>query len=233
MTPEVRRPAQAVIEGFRELSTCNVSDALDKLGLRSGVWGIRPLYDCAKVVGPAITMRLIPFGPDRPSSHLGADALAVSQAGDLIVIDNGGRVDQNCWGEILTFAARQRGVAGVIIDGASRDLDVIREIEFPLYARAVVPHTARGRNVQGDVNRTVQLGGAQVRPGDVVMADVNGIAVIPNERAEEVLAAARELFDRENEIVRLLKAGVPFADVDRKSGYDRMLDQDRAGKGVL
>ncbi|PZE22351.1 RraA family protein [Paenibacillus xerothermodurans] len=225
MTAELQRPSKELIAGFMEVSTCNVSDALDKLGLKSGVAGIRPLYDCAKVVGPAVTMRIIPFGPDMPSGHLGADALNASEPGDVIVIDNAGRVDQNCWGEILAFAARQQGVAGVVIDGAARDVDIIRQINFPVYARGVVPFTARGRNVQGDYNCTVQLGGAQVRPSDIVMADMNGVVVIPAERAEEVLRVSKELFDREAEMVRLLQSGVPFSEVDRKSGYDKMLDK--------
>jgi 4-hydroxy-4-methyl-2-oxoglutarate aldolase len=224
MKTELKRPSKQLIEGFREVSTCNVSDALDKLGLKCGVGGIRPLYDCPKVVGPAITMRIIPFGPEVPSGHLGADALNTAEPGDVIVIDNSGRVDQNCWGEILAFAAQQQGVAGVIIDGAARDLDIIKEINFPLYARAVVPFTARGRNVQGDFNCTVQVGGAQVRPADIIMADVNGVVVIPIERAEEVLKVSKELFDREAEMVRMLKSGIQFSEVDHKSGYDKMLD---------
>lgn len=226
MTENVKRPTKELVEGFREVSTCNVSDALDKLGLKSGVAGIRPLFDCDKVVGPAITMRIIPHGPEVPEGHLGADALEFAEPGDVIVIDNGGRVDQNCWGEILAFAAQQKGVAGVIIDGAARDIDIISEIKFPVYARAVVPFTARGRNVQGGFNCTVQVGGAQVRPVvDIIMADVNGIVVIPNEHAEEVLAVSKELFDREAEIGRLLRSGLSFAEVDKKSGYDKMLEK--------
>lgn len=226
MKNEVKRPSKELIEGFRQVSTCNVSDALDKLGMSCGIAGIRPVFnDCPKIVGPAITMRIIPFGPEVPTGHMGVDPLSVSEEGDIIVIDNSGRVDQNCWGEVLSFAAQQQGVAGVVIDGASRDVDIIRDINFPVYARGVVPFTARGRNVQGDFNCTVQLGGVQVRPGDLIMADVNGIAVIPIERAEEVLEVSKDLFNREAEMAQLLRSGVPFAEVDRKSGYDKMLEK--------
>jgi len=225
MNKEIARPSKELIAGFMQVSTCNVSDALDKLGMPCGVAGIRPVFDCDKIIGPAITMRIIPFGPEVPAGHLGADALSVSEEGDIIVIDNAGRVDQNCWGEILSYAAQQQGVAGVIIDGATRDVDIIRDINFPVYARGIVPFTARGRNVQGDFNCTVQAGGVQVRPGDLIMADINGIAVIPIERAEEVLQVSKELFDREMEIAQLLRSGVPFSEVDRKSGYDKMLEK--------
>lgn len=225
MKTSLPRPSKEIIDGFMKVSTCNVSDALDKLGLRCGAGGIRPVYDCPKIVGPAITMKIIPYGPEVPSGHMGSDALSISEAGDIIVIDNGGRTDQNCWGEILSYAAKQQGVAGVIIDGASRDVDIIQKINFPVYARGIVPFTARGRNVQGDFNCIVQIAGIQVRPGDLIMADVNGIAVIPHERAEEVLTVSLELFEREEEMARMLLSGIPFAEVDHKSGYDKMLEK--------
>jgi 4-hydroxy-4-methyl-2-oxoglutarate aldolase len=222
---EIKRAPKHLVEAFKEMSTCNVSDAMDKLGLGPGTFGIRPLYNCSKIVGTAITMRVVPDGPNHPAGHMGADPLDASQPGDVIVIDNMGRVDQNCWGEIMTFAAIQKGVVGVIIDGASRDVDVIQEINFPVYARGIVPHTARGRNVQGDYNCLIQVGGLQVSPGDIIMADMNGVVVIPTARAEEILKVSKELFEREADIVRKLKEGVPFSEVDRTSGYDKMLQK--------
>lgn len=225
MSVQVERPSKEIIEKFRELSTCNVSDALDKLGLSSGISGIKPLFECDKIVGPVITMKLIPQG-HKPSSgkHLGADAIEFAEPGDIIAIDNSGRIDQNCWGEILAFAAQQQGVAGVVIDGAARDVDIIKEIDFPMYARGVVPITARGRNVQDGFNCDIQLGGVHVQPIDILMADENGIVIIPLDKAEEVYKVSRELFEKEAEIVRLLKSGLSFAEVDSKSGYDKMLE---------
>lgn len=217
------RPGKGIVEGYMRLSTCNVSDALDKLGLPCGIYGIRPTYDCPKVVGPAITMRVVPFGLNNPEGHMGVDPLSAAESGDVIVIDNSGRVDQNCWGEILTYSALQIGVAGVIIDGATRDVDVIKETGFPVYARGIVPLTARGRNVQGDYNCLIQIGGVQVSPGDLVMADANGVVVIPQAKAEEVLAVSLELYQRELDIVERIKSGQSFLEVDKQSGYDKML----------
>lgn len=222
---EIKRPPKELVEGFLPLSTCNVSDALDKLGLPCGIHGIRPLYNCPKVVGTAITMQVIAYGENNPPGHMGVDPLEASQPGDVIVIDNNGRIDQNCWGEIMTYAALQKGVAGVIIDGASRDVDIIEETNFPVFARGIVPLTARGRNVQRDVNCLVKIGGVQVRPGDILMADKNGVVVIPAERAEEVLKVSQDLFQRETAIVERIKQGVPFLEVDKASGYDKMLEK--------
>jgi 4-hydroxy-4-methyl-2-oxoglutarate aldolase len=222
---EIKRAPKQLTAAFKEISTCNISDALDKLGLPCGTFGIRPLFKCPRIAGTAVTMKVVPYGPTRASGHMGADPLDAAQPGDILVIDNGGRVDQNCWGEIVSFAAMQKGVVGVIIDGASRDVDVIEEIGFPVYARGIVPLTARNRNVQGDFNCTVKIGNLQVNPGEIVVADVNGVCVIPTDRAEEVLKVSKELIEKENEVIRKVKAGVSFRDVDKASGYDTMLNK--------
>jgi regulator of RNase E activity RraA len=222
---ETRRAPKHLVDAFKEISTCNISDALDKLGLPCGTFGINPLYDCPRIAGTAVTMRIVPDGSMQTSGHMGADPLDIAQPGDVLVFDNGGRLDQNCWGEIVTYAALQKGVIGVIIDGAARDVDVTKEMGFPVYAKGIVPLTARKRNVQGDYNCPVRIGGLQVNPGEIVVADINGVVVIPIDKAEDVLKVCREMLERENEIIRKIKAGVSFRDVDKASGYDKMLEE--------
>lgn len=218
------RPPDDVVEQFKRLSTTNVSDALDKLGLRSGVIGIRPMWDCGKTVGRAVTVKLTAFGMTKSTSHLGIDAIVQANPGDVIVIDNGGRTDVSCWGEILSYGARARGVAGVIVDGGHRDLDVIKEIGFPIYARAAVPVTARGRIIQESVNGIIQCGGAQVRPGDIVIADDNGVVVVPREREAEVLEVSLEMFKKECLMIEEIRKGIPIEEVDKKYKYEKMTE---------
>lgn len=220
-----KRAPKEIVQEFYKLSTCNVSDAMDKLGLPCGIFGIKPMYNCPKVVGSAMTMRVVPFGANNPEGHMNVDPLAAAIQGDVLVIDNAGRIDQNCWGEIVTHSALQAGVAGVVIDGACRDIDVIMETNFPVYARGMVPLTARGRNVQGDYCCTVSIGGVQVNPGDLVMADMNGVVFVPVDRVEEVLLIATELFNAETEMVEKIKKGQSFLEVDRESGYDKALEK--------
>jgi regulator of RNase E activity RraA len=222
---EITRAPKHLVEAFKEISTCTISDALDKLGLPCGTFGIRPLYDCPRIAGPAVTMRIVPAGSMKTSGHMGADPLDAAQPGDILVFDNGGRLDQNCWGEIVTYAALQNGVIGVIIDGAARDVDVTKEMGFPVFAKGTVPLTARNRNVQGDYNCPVKIGGLQVNPGEIVVADINGIVVIPTDRAEEVLQTCKDMMEREDDIIRKIKAGISFKNVDKQSGYDTMLEQ--------
>jgi 4-hydroxy-4-methyl-2-oxoglutarate aldolase len=226
MSNQITKPPRKLVEKFSPYSTTNVSDALDKLGLKPGMVGILPIYEgCPKLLGTAITMRVTAAGPTRPAAHMGVDPIMAAGKGDVIVIDNAGHLDENCWGEIMTYASIQRGISGVVIDGACRDVDVIKTLGFPVYARGRVPLTARGRTMQDAYNCLIRCGGVQVRPGDIIMADDNGVVVIPQERAQEVLETTADIFDRESAIVEDLKKGIPLDEVDRKSGYDKMLNR--------
>ncbi len=213
----------SLVEAFRKFSTTNLSDALDKLGMKSGIIGILPAFDCPKLVGRAVTIKVTAHGMVKSKYHLGTEAIEAARPGDVIVIDNGGRKDVSCWGEVLSYAAQMKGVAGVVIDGAFRDLDAIREIGFAVYARGVVPVTARGRITQESFNQLIQCGGAQVRLGDIVVADASGVVVVPVERAEEVVGIASELLEKESAMIEELKKGVPLIEVEKRFQYEKML----------
>lgn len=219
-----KRPSKETIKGFYQVSTPMVSDALDKLGLPAGIYGISPMHNkCKKIVGPAITMKIVPFGAYNPPGHMGSDPLLVAEEGDILVYDNAGRLDQNTWGDIVTWSAIQKGIIGTISWGAVRDIEEVEEAEFPLYACGKCPLTARGRNVQADYNCVINVGGVQVNPGDLVIADVNGVAVVPCDRADDVLKAALEIKEYEAAMIEEIKKGISFRDVDQKSGYDSFL----------
>lgn len=208
------------------LATSNLSDALDQLGIaRCSVVGIIPRWGRTKVIGRAVTIRMTAAGAVPAKAHLGVDAIFNSQPGDVIVIDNRGDLYNNCWGEILAMGARQKGVSGVVVDGAVRDVDACEAFGFPVHARGTVPSTARGRIVQEAWNIPVRLGDAPVRPGDVIVADVNGVVVIPIEKVADVIAAAEDIMDKELEMVRALESGESILEVDRRFNYERMLQK--------
>jgi len=208
---------------LEKLSTTNLSDALDKIGLRGAVIGIRPLFGMPKVVGSAVTIKITAAGLVRSKHHLGIEAIASSQKGDVIAIDNHGDTQNNCWGEVLTCAAKMRGVAGVIIDGAARDVDACQEMGFPILARGIVPITARGRVMQEDFNCLIRLGDVQVRPGDILVGDINGVVVIPPEKIEEVLIEAEMIMEKEENIKKDILSGFDIMEVDKKHNYEQML----------
>lgn len=221
-----KRPSKKTIEQFYKVSTCMVSDALDKLGLPAGVYGIGPMHkNCKKIVGPAITMKIIPYGTYNPPGHMGVDPLTVAEPGDVLVYDNAGRPGLNTWGDIVTWSAIKSGIIGTISDGAVRDIEEVEEIGYPLFARSATPLTARGRIVQADYNCVIQIGNVQVNPGDLVMADANGVAIIPCDRADEVLNVALDILERERSMIEDIKKGISFNEVDKKSGYDKLLQK--------
>jgi 4-hydroxy-4-methyl-2-oxoglutarate aldolase len=209
---------------LEKLSTTNVADALDALGLKGATYGIRPVWPTMKkVVGRAVTVKMTAAGLTKAQHHLGVKAIDAAMPGDVVVIDNGGRLDTSCWGGILANGAQQRGVSGVIIDGACRDVDDCVEIDFPVYARGAVVATARGRIMEEATNVMIQFGGVQVRPGDVMIADKSGVAVIPWEKLDEVLDKAEELFQKEEKMIAEIRAGKSMIEVDQKYSYEKML----------
>src|SRR5689334_1590426 len=110
---------------------------MDKLDLSPAVTGLAPLWPCPRVTGRAVTVKLKPrVEGEQSSRHLGTAAIEAATPGDVIVVDNGGRTYAGSWGGILSVAAQAAGVAGVVADGACRDVDEARDMAFPVYARA-------------------------------------------------------------------------------------------------
>jgi regulator of RNase E activity RraA len=206
------------------LDTCAVSDALDRLGLPGAVIGLSPLTGHRRIAGRVTTVQLGDAAEAAPSGrHLGTAAVEASGPGDVIVVEHG-RTDVSGWGGILSLAAVGRGVAGVIVDGACRDVDESRELGLPLFARAAVPVTARGRVVERDWNVPITVGGVDVAPGDLVIADGSGVVFVPAARAEEVVTAAEQVAERERAMAEQVRAGVPVSQV-MGARYETMLEK--------
>lgn len=212
------------VERLVKLDTCAVSDAQDKLGIMGTITGIVPLYPTERIAGRAVTVRLKTKGDEEAMVHLGATAVVTADAGDVIVIDHNGRTDVAGWGGILSTAARTKGVAGVIIDGASRDVDEARGLGLPLYGRAATPLTARGRIIEEFTNQPIEIAGVAVNPGDYVIADASGIVVVPASRAAEVVPEAERIVERETAMAADVKAGKPVTEVMGTS-YEKMLSR--------
>ncbi len=208
---------------LERLCTTNLSDAMDLLGIRGAVIGIRPMFDAPRVVGRAVTIKITAAGMTKSKTHLGIEAIASAEPGDVIAIDNRGDLNNNCWGEVLACAAKVKEVCGVVVDGAARDLDACREMAFPVYARGAVPITARGRIMQEAFNCMIRLGDVQVRPGDVIVGDINGVVVICEERLEDVVREAEILMQKEEQMKADLLAGMDVLEMDRKYNYEQML----------
>lgn len=187
-----------LLKRLAELDTCAVSDALDSLGLHGATTGVRRLWPVERtVVGVVRTVTAGPKADGGPAAHIAAGAIDVAAPGDVIVVANGGRLDVSCWGGILTRAAQLRGIAGVVIDGACRDIGEGQQLDFPVFGRAVVPVSARGRIVQLASGEPIEFAGVRVEQADLVVADCNGVVFVPGSRAEDVIAFAERIVARE------------------------------------
>lgn len=185
-----RRVEQSTIDAFRELPVANVSDCMSRM--YAGGARLRPIHDAQSVLaGPALTVRTRP-GDNLMLHH----ALDIAEPGDVIVVDAGGDLTTAILGEIMVAIAKKRGVAGIIVNGAIRDADEIRRMDFPLYA-AGVTHRGPYKDGPGEVNTTIAIDGMVIEPGDLVLADGDGVLTVPFDQTETILAATRRKQDAE------------------------------------
>ena len=210
-----------LIERLRQLDTCVVSDALDQLKLPGTVIGIRAVSVRRRIAGRAVTVQLTKANGQAPRRHLCTAAVDASGPGDIIVIAHEGRVDVAGWGGILSLGATTREVEGVVVDGACRDVDTSAELALPVYARATVPVTARGRIVEKSWNEPIKVGGVPVAPGDLVVADGSGVVFIAAGQAEAVIRAAETIAGREAAMAEAVREGQPLAEVMNRS-YEQL-----------
>lgn len=209
-----------MLDRLRALDTCAVSDALDTLNLPGAVTGIGPLWPVRQpVAGRVRTVLAGPRQSDRPAQHIAAAAIEAAEPGDVLVIANGGRTDVSSWGGILTLAALGRGLSGVVIDGACRDIAESEEQGFPVFGRAVVPVSARGRIVQLGMDEPVEFAGVTVHPGDAVLADRNGVVFIPAAGLDQVVTLAERIVARESAMADAVRAGHPVTEVMHDSKF--------------
>ena len=210
-----------LVKEIRSIRTSLLSDALGKGGAMDHDMQCRSA-NC-RMAGPAVTVRV----------HT-ADILMVGitlshcPKGSVLVIDGQGELNTALWGEVTTLAARLKGLQGVVIDGAIRDLYKIRRDKLPVFARGVVPN-AGGVQYAGELQVPVQCGGAIVHPGDWVVGDEDGVVVVPQDRLESVIEAAKRLAVVEKKIEDEVAKGKDLATLLR---YHELLEK-KTSEGVL
>lgn len=176
---------------------------------------VQALLPDRRIFGPALTVRL--HGDD--GSAL-VDALSSAEPGQIIVVDRCGDMRHACWGAVTTCAAQARGVLGAVIDGFITDRSAITTAGFPVWCRGRSPVTTKPRGVGGEINVPINCGGANVRPGDIVLADESGVAVLDPAQAAAHAARALQIQEAEIGILERLRAGETLAAITRKSKQD-------------
>ncbi|OCW24696.1 RraA family protein [Pseudomonas sp. S3E12] len=213
-------PLPDPLQRLAELDTNTVSDALDFLQLPGAVVGIRPLWDCPKVVGRASTVKLAPKTDAAPAVHLISPVIDAITTDDRVLVIAGGLEGISCWGDIIANAAVARRIRGSVIDGCSRDIDGSASIGYPVYGRGVTMISARNRVVQVDSGVTVSVGGVNVSEDDFVIADRCGTVFIPTSVIEQVLDLGERIAAREAGMVEAVRSGRSVADVMHDSHFE-------------
>jgi regulator of RNase E activity RraA len=211
-----------VLTRLARLDSCAVSDALDTLGLSGAVAGIQRQSTDRRIWGRVVTVKLEKDNGAAAERHLGTAAVAASAPGDVIVVEQRTGIDAAAWGGILSLGASLKGIAGVIIEGPTRDVDEARLLGFPIFARSRTSRTARGRIIESGCNVPITVADIVVLPGDLVVADASGIAFVPAAEIDRVLDAAEAVAAREQAMAESLREGTPITQVMGKD-YETML----------
>ncbi len=202
---------EEMIEIFREVSTPNISDAMHRKGAMRDILPINP---GKKIVGKAVTVQT--FEGDWAKS---VEAIDVAGPENVIVIYNGSRYI-SCWGGLATQSCKMKGVAGVVIDGAVRDLDEIKELDYPIFASSITPNAGEPKGM-GEINAEITCGGRTVRPGDIIVGDESGVVVIPRERGYEIARRAKEVEKTESRLREEIKRGKTLSEVANLKKWEK------------
>jgi 4-hydroxy-4-methyl-2-oxoglutarate aldolase len=195
----VKRCSLDLIAMFREVEPATLGHILHE-GFMD--YTLRCLVKGAKVVGPAVTVKTA--GADSTVVH---KAMEIAQKGDIVVVDRCGDMRHACWGGVVTLAASLRGIAGGIVDGLATDGEEIEKVGFPLYCKGITALTTKLLGYGGEINTIVQCGGVVVKPGDLIVADSNGILVLDPEAARPLGERALAMQEREKGLIARLEKG--------------------------
>ena len=204
-------------EELLKIPTGNVADNNNTMP-RQGVMdsAIKPIDSKSRMLGRAVTVRCQPG--DNLALH---QAIYAANPGDVLVCDLRGYDQAGHFGDIMALACKVRGLAGVILDGSCRDSEDIRELGLPVFCRGFNPSGTVKASL-GQINVPVTCGGIEVRPGDLILGDCDGVVVVPQAQEDEVFAKAEAKFEKETHIVEQLLAGKTTLEI---YGFDRLIEK--------
>lgn len=211
---KIRRPSKELIKKFRKIPSSIISDCLNRYyGMNAE---IRPIFQGIRLCGPALTIQSM--AGNNMMSHL---ALTFAEQGDVLVIDGRGYLGNAVWGGVQTVYATQRGVAGLVLDGAIRDVEVMRKMRFPVFCKGITP-AGPHKGWTDSINVPIQCGGIPVHPGDLIVGDDDGVAVVPIEHIKEIYRESVERMKKEKLWLKEIGKGKSSLDA---VGLRKMLDK--------
>jgi len=219
ITWQIPRPPRELIQellGYEGL-TPTLADILDSMGVAGAIPGsvLKPVLQGKKIAGPAVTLKYVPermtpaqsFHDKAKAKLADRDAYAMTEPGDVVVIDGGGRGNISAMGGLSTLVAKKYGLAANIVDAGVRDIQDIRGLDYPVWSRGVTPITGKFRFEALEINGPVVCAGVSIHPGDLVVADDTGIVVIPKNMIKEVIQRAIEALKKEERLIQVIEEG--------------------------
>lgn len=200
MTSDSGRPTSSLIDQFESIPTATLSDITRSKNIIMDT-GIKPIWAIPRTAGRAVTVSIPP--DDNYGVH---ESLTVCEQGDILVINADGYTKSAVWGEITSTVSLEKGIKGTVIDGATRDVDEVEKLAYPVCAREVNPTTTHKR-IPGKINDLIQCGGISVAPNDIVVCDRDGVAIVPQVEAKSLLTKAKEKLKQEEEIISQIQNG--------------------------
>lgn len=197
---DFERPAPELIERLRPLGTPALSDGLNKFNTMHAQ--MKPIADGVRICGPALTVRM------RPGDNLMLHkAIGLAKPGDIIVVDTCGCLNYCVMGDLMASAAFKKGIGGIVVDGAIRDVEELKEKRYPVFAKAAVPSVG-DKDGPGEINRPICCAGVPVLPGDLIVGDSNGVVVIPPDMAEGIIEGTEKKLAYEVKRAQEIEAGI-------------------------
>ncbi|MDD1760505.1 MAG: bifunctional hexulose-6-phosphate synthase/ribonuclease regulator [Methanothrix sp.] len=197
---------------FHEVSTSNISDAMHRKG---AMRDIHPINQGTKIVGRAITVQTFAGDWAKP-----VEAIDLAGPGNVLVIYNGSN-NIAPWGGLATLSCKNKCIEGVVVDGAVRDVDEIRAMNYPVFASGITPNAGEPKGM-GEINAEITCGGQTVRPGDYIVGDDSGVVVIPKERAYEIARRAKEVEKMESRLYEEIRRGKTLSQVANLKKWEKV-----------
>jgi 4-hydroxy-4-methyl-2-oxoglutarate aldolase len=197
-----RRPDESLLQAFGNASSPQVADSMSRLGAMDV--GIKPIWPSPRIIGAALTVWC--HAGDNLMLH---KAISLAMPGDIVVVNTQGNVTNSGFGELIATSAVKAGVRGVIVDGTVRDAEALQALKLPVYARGLCANGCN-KDGPGEVGAIIACGGVAVRPGDIIIADRDGVAVVPLEAGPEIAKLARAQVEREEQRLAEIAKGILF-----------------------
>jgi regulator of RNase E activity RraA len=227
VTWQIPRPPKSLLQELLAYDglTPTISDVLDSLGLAGAIPGsvLRPVIPGKKIAGPAVTLKYVPerltparsFQEKAKAKLADRDAYALTEPGDVVVIDGGGRGEVSAMGGLSTLVAKKYGLAGNIVDCGVRDVGEMRALDYPVWSRGITPISGKFRFEALAVNGPVICGGVSVHPGDLVVADDSGVVIVPQKFIEKIVRQAIETLKREKRLTEAIEEGSSIEEIKK------------------